>query len=69
MREAVFEVFGEGGMLYTQPFLLNAQSNAARNARLPVTRGLFLDLGTFDFIIAEVHKWLRIAGVWLGSRF
>ncbi len=69
MRETVFEVFGEGGMLYTQPFLLNAQSNAARNARLPVTRGLSLDLGTFDFIIAEVHKWLRIAGVWLGSRF
>ena len=64
-----FEVFGEGGMLYTQPFLLNAERNAAKNASLPVTRGLFLDLGTFDFIIAEVHKWLRIAGVRLGSRF
>ncbi len=64
-----FEVFGEGGMLYTQPFLLNAECNAAKNAKQPVTKGVFFDFGTFDFLIAEVHKWLRIAGVWLGSRF
>ena len=64
-----FEVFGAGGMLYTQPFLLNAERNAAKNAKQPVTKGLFFDFGTFDFLIAEVHKWLRIAGVWLGSRF
>ena len=64
-----FEVFGKGGMLYTQPFLLNAERNAAKNAKQPVTKGLFFDFGTFDFIIAEVHKWLRIASVWLGSRF
>lgn len=62
-------MFGKGGMLYTQPFLLNAERNAAKNACRPVTKGLFLDLGTFDFIIAEMHKWLRIIGVWLGSRF
>jgi len=49
-------------MLYTQPFLLNAERNAAKNAKQPVTKGGFFDFGTFDFLIAEVHKWLRIAG-------
>ena len=56
-------------MLYTQPFLLNAERNAAKNAKQPVTKGVFFYFFTFDFLIAEVHKWLRIVGVWLGSRF
>ena len=56
-------------MLYTQPFLLNAKSNAAKNTGQAVTNGAFLDFGTFDFVIAEVHKWLRIAKIALKSRF
>ena len=60
-----FEVFGAGGMLYSQPFLLNQSENAAEHGDEPVTRGLFFDLGTPDFIIAEVHKWLRIGKLWL----
>ena len=63
-----FEIFGEGGMLYTQPFLLNAEENAAANGGAAVTRGCFVDLGTFDFVIAETHKWLRIAKLWLERR-
>ena len=62
------EVFGEGGIVYTQAFLLNAEENAAKNSGMKVTRGCFLDLGTFDFVIAEVHKWLRIAKLWLAAR-
>ena len=62
------EIFGEGGMLYTQAFLLNAEENAAKNANEKVTRGCFLDLGTLDFVIAEAHKWLRIAKLWLGTK-
>ncbi len=63
-----FEIFGEGGMLYTQPFLLNAEENAAANGGAAVTSGCFVDLGTFDFVIAETHKWLRIAKLWLERR-
>ncbi len=62
------EVFGEGGMLYTQAFLLNAEENAAKNSGKKVTQGCFLDLGTFDFVIAEMHKWLRIAKLWLNTK-
>ena len=61
------EVFGEGGMLYTQPFLLNAEENAAVGGK--VTRGLFADLGTFDFLIAEVHRWLRIGRLFFKTLF
>ncbi|MBQ7597273.1 MAG: hypothetical protein IJU56_01675 [Clostridia bacterium] len=59
------EIFGAGGMLYTQPFLLNQSENAAKHGSEKVTRGLFFDLGTPDFVIAEVHKWLRIGKLWL----
>lgn len=62
------EVFGEGGILYTQPFLLNAQKNAAENKTLKVTKGCFVDLGILDFVIAEAHKWLRIAGLWFAVK-
>ena len=58
------EVFGEGGILYLQPFLLGAQKNAAENKNAKVTKGCFADLGIFDFVIAEAHKWLRIAKLW-----
>ena len=60
-----FEVFGEGGMLYTQPFLLNAGKNAAENRNAKVTQGAFFDLGTPDFLIAELHKWLRIGKLYI----
>ena len=63
------EVFGEGGMLYTQAFLLNAEQNAAANGDTKVTRGCFLDLGTLDFIIAEAHKWLRISALFFKTTF
>ena len=62
------EVFGEGGILYTQPFLLNAQKNAAENKTMKVTKGCFVDLGILDFVIAEAHKWLRIAGLWFAVK-
>jgi hypothetical protein len=51
------EVFGEGGMLYTQAFLLNAAENAGASG---VVKGIYLNLGFIDFLLAELHKWKEI---------
>ena len=62
------EVFGEGGILYTQAFLLNAETNAAENSGAGVTKGCFFDFGIPDFLLAETHRWLRVCKVFLRSK-
>ena len=52
------EVFGAGGILYTQPFLTNRPT--AKRASNP----LFVDLGFFDFLVGEIHKIHRRAVLW-----
>lgn len=52
------EIFGEGGLVYTQAFLLNAQANAVANVVDIDSR--FVDLGAFDFIIPVIAKWVDI---------
>lgn len=47
------EIFGEGGIVYTQAFLLNAESKDSSAS--VVDRG-FLDVGFLDFLFAEIHK-------------
>lgn len=51
------EVFGEGGMLYTQAFLLNAEENAGT---YDVINGVYFNLGFLDFLFAEFNNWFAI---------
>lgn len=51
------EVFGEGGILYTQAFLIDAEG---RSVWSPVVKGLYFNVGVLDFLFAELHKWDEI---------
>lgn len=51
------EVFGEGGILYTQAFLINAEENAGSGK---VVKGIYFNLGFLDFLFAEFNNWLAI---------
>ena len=51
------EVFGEGGILYTQAFLLNAEKNAGAGS---VKKGVYFNLGFIDFLLAELRNWKEI---------
>ena len=50
------EVFGDGGVLYTQAFLLNAE---AKEGSSKVTKGI-TELGFFDFLFAEFNRLFAI---------
>ena len=60
------ELFGEGGVVYTQAFLLNAE-RCAETGPGRVTDGPRLDLGFFDFLFAEAHKLFGILRRSLGA--
>lgn len=51
------EVFGEGGILYTQAFLLNAEENAAANGS---KKQSFFDYGFIDCLFAIFKNWFDI---------
>lgn len=51
------EVFGEGGVLYTQAFLLNASANAGAAS---VVKGFYMNIGFLDFLFAVFHNWGEI---------
>ncbi len=51
------EVFGEGGIVYTQAFLLDADAKSGTSD--PVNPG-HIDLGVFDFLMAELNNWYAI---------
>lgn len=53
------EVFGEGGVVYTQAFILNSELNKGTTG---VTDPGFIDLGIFDFLLAVFHNWSDILG-------
>lgn len=53
------EVFGEGGFLYIQPFILNAQQNAGKS---PVVDSGFIDLGILDCLLPIFNNWGEILG-------
>lgn len=52
-----FEVFGEGGMLYTQAFLLNADE---KDSSASVVEESFKDFGFTDFLFGELHKLISV---------
>ena len=51
------EVFGEGGIVYTQAFLLDAEAKAGTSD--PVDKG-FADRGLLDFLFAEFNNWIAV---------
>lgn len=59
-----FEVFGEGGIIYTQAFLLNAQEKD--NSVSAVDKGFF-DVGFLDFLFGEINRWVSVIGRKLGK--
>ena len=50
------EVFGEGGIVYTQAFLLDAEEKTDSG----VIKGTYLNLGVLDFLFAEFNNWYAI---------
>lgn len=58
------EVFGEGGILYTQAFLLNAEENAAANGD---KTDRFVDFGFIDCLFAIFKNWLDIIARFFGK--
>ena len=59
------EVLGDGGVLYTQAFLLNAADKAGTSK---ITKGI-RELGFFDFLLAEFNRWLSVIKRFFGSLF
>ncbi len=59
------EVFGEGGIVYTQAFLLDSAANAGSSS---VVDSGFVDLGVFDFLIGVFGNWSDIIGRALGIK-
>lgn len=53
------EVFGAGGIIYTQAFLINAKDNAGKAS---VTDTGFFDFGIFDFLVGTFANWGDILG-------
>lgn len=60
------EVFGEGGILYTQAFLINAEQ---KDSTAKVTNGSYADLGIFDFLLAELRNAATVVKIWFSSKF
>ena len=60
------EVFGEGGILYTQAFLIDA---AEKTEKTPVTKGLYFNIGVLDFLFAELHRWTEVILRFFGTVF
>ena len=59
-----FVVFGEGGIIYTQAFLLNAQEKDTSASA--VDKGFF-DVGFLDFLFGEINRWVSVIGRKLGK--
>lgn len=53
------EVIGEGGVVYTQAFLINEEANKGTSS--VVDRGFF-DFGILDCLLAIFHNWSDILG-------
>jgi len=60
------EIFGEGGMIYTQAFILNAEENTGSSS---VVKGMYFNIGFIDFLFAELHHWFNIIVRWVTNLF
>ena len=59
------EVFGEGGVVYTQAFLLDA----AAKDDVSVIKGSYTNLGVLDFLFAEFNNWFAIIARFFANLF
>lgn len=59
------EVFGEGGIVYTQAFLLDAEAKDD----VSVVKGSYTNLGVLDFLFAEFNNWFAIIGRFFSNLF
>lgn len=60
------EVFGEGGIVYTQAFLLDADAKSGTSD--PVS-AIYMNLGVLDFLFGEVNNWIAIIGRFFANLF
>ncbi len=60
------EVFGEGGILYTQAFLLDAAEKTGTSDPVDAT---YVDLGVFDFLFAEFNNWFAVIARFFNNLF
>ena len=60
------EVFGEGGIVYTQAFLLDADEKAGTS---DVIKGSYVNLGVFDFLFAEFNNWFAVISRFFANLF
>ncbi|MBR0112333.1 MAG: hypothetical protein IJM02_01160 [Clostridia bacterium] len=60
------EIFGEGGIVYTQAFIINPDDT--QGAEKIVDSG-FTDLGVFDFLIGVTGNWADIISRAIGNLF
>ncbi len=60
------EIFGEGGIIYTQAFLINADE---KDENIKVTKGIYVDMGVLDFLLAEFGKWGDIISRYFKNAF
>ena len=60
------EIFGEGGIVYTQAFLLNAAQNAGTS---PVVPAWYPDLGVLDFLLAIFHRVFAVIQRFFAATF
>lgn len=60
------EVFGEGGIVYTQAFLLDADAKAGTSNPVSST---YVNLGVLDFLLAEINNWVAIIGRFFENLF
>ena len=59
------EVFGEGGVLYTQPFVISDGSDTS----VKIVDSGFVDFGVFDFLVAVFNNWFEIIGRFFNNIF
>lgn len=60
------EVFGEGGIVYTQAFLLDASAKAGTSN--PVDSS-YANFGVLDFLFAEVNNWIAVIARFFANLF
>lgn len=59
------EVFGEGGIVYTQAFLLDAETKTDNG----VIKGTYINLGVLDFLFAEFNNWYAVIARFFANLF
>ncbi|MBO4894279.1 MAG: hypothetical protein J5562_05150 [Clostridia bacterium] len=50
------EIFGEGGIIYTQPFIISGGTPSA----VKIVDPGFFDFGVLDFLVAEFNNWFGV---------